>query len=180
MSALLGRFSNPVLEAHKNLATLLERAESGESLLDLQDEASRQAGAFCYAELGVTAVHRLNRLTGRIWSPSDLETALSSLDAETMRTVQVCTGQPRTWFGTYVANAFGSGLIKSGRDPAAALQLLMRVLAQCSQEYGESGHERSAWCISSRGPALAEEKDFGLAELRFRAARTGVEVLIRE
>ncbi|MBT5021251.1 HD domain-containing protein [Candidatus Woesearchaeota archaeon] len=123
MSALNKGFVKPILNSHKKLSELISNVYVGSgNLADaFEQEAKHATVDFCDVldlhEIHPNSLYRLIKLTA---TKSDeikiLNEALSELSDDLVGEFDIATRSPTTWFGTYVANAFGSGLRRAYGD----------------------------------------------------------------
>ena len=120
MSALNENFVHFILDSHVQLRDAIDEvlqhkgtlAEKFEQLAleNLDPEARKIGQSF---GLGTVATYRLCKLAGLKGSCAEqLEEALQDLDPSFLRAFDEHSNRDHTWYGTYIANAFGSGLAK--------------------------------------------------------------------
>ncbi len=146
MSALNQGMVSPILGSHLRLRELLGRAfKERAAIQDLVNEdAVKDVGQASHP----IAWQRLQRLVGAPVSQASLPQALVENFAK-------CSDGSNTWFGTYVANAFGGGLKRAltKEVPAESVaESLMRVVVAAADFYQGS---RQEWALSALQPALA-------------------------
>lgn len=155
MSALNDRFTKSILDTHMRLGSLLERAKgSGDSLSEtLRAEAKRsymeETGG--RAPVGPVTWRRLRLLLGDGMPGEDVLAALDSIPDSLLERFDQATDGDHTWYGTYVANAFGRGLLRAHPDEAdRVFALLVKVVAGCSMLMDH----KMEWCLGAVEPAL--------------------------
>ena len=165
MSALAKRFVAPIVKSHQSLRDTL--TEAYELRASLREAFDAQAGSGTTAKwrevaksygLSITASYRLMLLTGLKTAEDSaaLEEALSKLDPSFIRAFDASTDSDTTWFGTYIAMGFGSGMIRSGTAPAEAIEAIIKIVAIANkfhQTLSTSSFSLSAKEVSKASPA---------------------------
>ncbi|MGE0490439.1 MAG: hypothetical protein AB7S38_14620 [Vulcanimicrobiota bacterium] len=171
MSALNHGFVRPILESHRDLGELVAKAQSsGRPLDDVFRDASEEQfekEVDSGAPVGAVSWRRLRRLLGKRFSPENLNEALTAVPAEFVTLFDLVSDGDHTWYGTYIANAFGSGLLAAldgTSEAAGAVGLLVKAIA-CA---GRRMEHRKEWTVSALEPSLQvkEGRDGALAVLR--------------
>ncbi|MBI3925110.1 MAG: hypothetical protein HY319_06185 [Armatimonadetes bacterium] len=209
MSALNHKFVKPILESHQLLRTFISDAYEHNTPLGMKfrqtavqelEKASVQPGRRSFTQVanrfgvGPVAMYRLLRLMGGKLKPEDFENAFEGLDPEIVYEFQEATDREQTWFGTYVANAFGSGMVKALKagapeqmaTPAEVIQAMVKMLgcaARFHREQEQVHGRREEWALSALKPALevSASPEGALRVLgetrRVKTVRQGVELL---
>lgn len=212
MSALNHKFVKPILDSHVKLKGFIseayaEKTPLGSRFREVASQELQQDPKFSSLaethDLGPVAMLRLRRLVGAGLPAEQFETALASVDSTFVKEFQRATDGESTWFGTYVANAFGSGMVKALKDkvaPAEAIAATIKMVACASHFHSQQGG-RSQWALGSLDPSLqvaagaesaqailnetrqlttlsqgADRLSSGLHSLTMRAGESGVEI----
>ncbi|MEQ8225322.1 MAG: hypothetical protein ABRQ37_23590, partial [Candidatus Eremiobacterota bacterium] len=114
--------------------------------------------------LGPVAMNRLKKLMGNA-KPADFISAFESMDPAFIKSFNSATDGEKTWFGTYIANSFGSGLLKALKGPVAegkastadVIQATVKTVAcayvhRTRQEAIEPC--RTEWALGAQEPSL--------------------------
>lgn len=165
MSALNHKFVKPIMDSHVKLKGFISEACAEKTPLgarfrevashELQQDSKWATLAETH-DLGPVAMLRLRRLVGVGLPAEQFETALASLDPSFIKEFQRATDGESTWFGTYVANAFGSGMVKALKDkvaPAEAIAATVKMVACAAHFHAQQGG-RSEWALGSLDPSL--------------------------
>ncbi len=153
MSALNAAMVRPILSSHTKLRLMLDRA-TPDNLEELMLQDSQSEVVAPLPALGPVAQHRLQRLTGLKPDPAQLERIAAQLGQPTLEAFRACTEGARSWYGTYVANALGSGLrraLGASANSDEVLTGLIRVVASAAQCYEGP---RQEWALGALQPAL--------------------------
>lgn len=179
MSALNQKFVRPIVDSHQKLRTFISEAYENNtplgmkfrqtSVKDLEEASDGGGTTFLHVAnrygVGPVAMHRLRRLTSPKLKPDDFEQAFNRLDPEIIYEFHEATDREQTWFGTYVANAFGGGLLKALKvdtedemAPASEIiQAMVKVVACAArlhriqeQSYGR----QEEWALGALAPSL--------------------------
>jgi len=165
MSALNHKFVKPILDSHVKLKGFIseayaEKTPLGERFREVASHELQQDSKFANLaenhDLGPVAMLRLRRLVGAGLPPEPFETALASLDRSFVQEFQRATDVESTWFGTYVANAFGSGMVKALKEkvpPSEAIAATVKMVACAAHFHGQQGG-RSQWALGALDPSL--------------------------
>ena len=157
MSALNERFIKPILSSHEQLAKLFERAESEGTTLEevfrrqSTEMIKQEIGSAC--PLGPVSWRRLRLLLGNDVGPEQLLESVEKVPIELLSAFDRATDGDHTWYGTYVANAFGQGLIRVVDDPGATPLVVSNLVKVVACAAAKMQH-RDQWALSALGPAL--------------------------
>lgn len=143
MSALNDKMVRPILKSHLKLHELLESPTKNlDQLLTQYSVSEAGSGPDPIARL------RLNKLVGKSLDHSKLE-------FDSFQEFAHWSQASKSWYGTYVANALGSGLLRNlpaGVAPETVANALMRVVnAACHAYKGP----REEFAVSVLQPALS-------------------------
>lgn len=165
MSALNHKFVKPILDSHVRLKDFISGAYAqstplGVGFRQAATQELEENPAFSKLgeqfDLGPVALFRLRRLVGTGIPAETFTSALAGLDRSFVQEFQRCSDGESTWFGTYVANAFGSGLVKALKDqvPAEeAIQATVKMVASASHFHTQK-QGRAQWALGSLEPSL--------------------------
>ena len=165
MSAINHRMVKPILDSHVRLGDLLDHYhpnKKGESNTEggLYELFAQEAQEQVETDLRLSPVtwKRLRLLMGRDCTPVHILDALTGLEDEFIDSFDRATRGRQTWYGTYIANAFGQGLIKAVKSSkngspveVQATQLLIKIVASAASEIDVE----KSWALSSQKPSLA-------------------------
>lgn len=160
MSALNHGFVRPILASHAQLAELAKSA--GDKLeaafRELCEKHYEEDGAqelLGEVKVGPVTWRRLRLLMGKQVTACEVAEGISKTPAEFVEHFDRVTDGDHTWYGTYIANAFGSGMVKAleGRG-ADATSNLVKVIA-C---IGSKMVHKASWAISALGPSFEVAK----------------------
>ncbi len=171
MSALNQKFVKPILNSHLQLRSLISEAYEKKIPLGMKFRQTAMAelekagqGFVPLAHdfgLGPVALQRLRKLTSPKLESDVFARALKELEPTMIYEFQEATDSEQTWFGTYVANAFGGGILKATKetdlDPAEAVKATVKMVAcaarykrQLEKHYGP----RREWALAALEPSL--------------------------
>lgn len=155
MSALNHKMVKPILDSHREMGRVLDKALKDEVGLHEAHRNQALATGNGARPLGPLAWRRLALLLGKGVSPELLERALETLPSEFLDGFNEGTDGPSTWYGTYVANAFGQGLVKALENPTEdELMGTCRLLVKIGAAAASHMTGRQAWAFSSLDPSL--------------------------
>ena len=172
MSALNHKFFKPILDSHTKLRTLISEAYEQKTPLGMKfrqvavEELKEAGGEFLSVAndfgVGPVAMQRLRKLTSTKVEAQEFRNAFQKLDPTMIYEFQVATDGEETWFGTYVANAFGGGMLRALKETevpaseAIAATVKMVACAARHQRQLEKTHgTREEWALGSLQPSLA-------------------------
>jgi len=163
MSALNHNFVKPILTSHCKMSELISNVYSSDLTLreafrkEAQDATKELADVKSKYNLASNSLYRLMKLTG-VNDTNAIKSALSELHSSFVTEFDKATGDEVTWYGTYVANAFGSGLKRSfGNDISEeemkqVVKTTVKVVAAASAYHSQFGNE--SYALSSVVPGL--------------------------
>ena len=169
MSALNKNFVKPILNSHMNMSSLITNVYQGSNTLGqafynvavaATGEMSGIMDKFGFAP---NTMYRLMKLTGFKADDKDIiYDALSRTDISYLSEFNKATAGEATWYGTYIANAFGSGLKRAFRDDITeeqkgdVVKATIRAIAVASDFHNKFGD--SSYALSSVTPGLMVDK----------------------
>lgn len=159
MSALNEKFVSPILDSHRELGELFARAAENNTTLEteLRNIGLAQLekdGVAKTAPVGPISWRRLRLLMGKQVTVEDIQLGLRA-GAEFIRTFDRVTNEDHTWYGTYIANAFGSGMTKILPEEGAKATTHLVKLIAC---LGSQMEHAERWVVSALGPAFEVTK----------------------
>lgn len=153
MSALNQSMVRPILDSHRKLRDLLDGATDS-NLDNLTLQAAESEVPSAAPGFGVVAQQRLQKLTGLQPNTPQLSRIADSVGENTLKTFRITCEGPSSWYGTYIANALGTGLVRAfGTNPPIEeiLAALIRVVSAAATVYDGP---RQDWALSALQPAL--------------------------
>lgn len=195
MSALNHGFVKPILNSHAKMSETISKVyKNGGNLEEAFNQEAEDAtkGLASIKEkygLNAAALYRLMKLTGL--TVDDLiviDSALGKLNGSFIKEFNESTKGETTWYGTYVANAFGSGLKRAfGNKPTkenleSVVCTTVKAISLATQFHDKYG--RNSYALSSVKPGLMVvegKKDFILDELnKFNSLQQGLEYMTNQ
>jgi len=178
MSALNHKLVKPVLDSHMKLRDFMTDAYENKTPLgmkfrqtavhDLQKAAEGEDGPALNAiqrdfGMGPVALQRLQKLVGNDVKPHHILKALENVGPEIAYEFHEATDREQTWFGTYIANSFGSGMAKAlkvGKPDALAqphevAEATLKMIACSSRYCRRLQGVRPEWALGALQPSLA-------------------------
>jgi hypothetical protein len=165
MSALNHGFVKPILASHQKMSDLISAVyNEGGSLGDaFKREAENATNDLKNIKekysLASNSIYRLIKLTGLNKDDANtIDEALSELDNSFILEFNTATSSETTWFGTYIANAFGGGLKRAFGNDATnddlkeVVKTTVKVIAGASAYHGSFGS--NSYALSSVTPGL--------------------------
>ena len=175
MSALNEKFSKFVLNSHQQLSTLFDEAEKMslrlESVNRKRARSQMESEVVQQIPVGPVSWQRLRRLLGNKVPPIELEEALETIPSELLEAFDRATDGGHTWYGTYIANAFGSGMIRALQREEYSKSVVVGNLIGLVACVAPEMEHRDQWAFGAVGPALR------LKRLRTDKAREILDVL---
>jgi len=178
MSALNHKLVKPVLDSHMKLRDFMSDAYANKTPLgmkfrqtavqELQKAAAGEDGPAINAiqrdfGMGPVALQRLQKLLGNDVKPHHILKALETVGPEIAYEFHEATDREQTWFGTYMANSFGSGMAKAlkvGKPEALAqphevAEAMLKMVACSSRYCRRLQGVRPEWALGALQPSLA-------------------------
>lgn len=185
MSAINDKMVKPILDSHTKLRDFITEAYENhtplgqkyrqQSVQELQKACQGEHGAALMSiqnnhGQGPVALQRLQKLLGGDVKPADIEKAFANLPPKMAHEFHEATDGEKTWFGTYMANSYGSGLAKAlkvgkegalaeGHEVAEAMIKMVACASQFRRELDPEQRVRPEWALGSLGPSLVVVKD---------------------